>query len=162
MEKKNDLHIKFLDYSASKSDGFTLAELCKDLGLSDLEQSLILNEIQGADIVARSGKFRGPSTTLWDEILILSFESRFKHIQFKAFKEASKSGTSALRISIVTLIISIIASGLSIYLQMKPQEINPVEIKGGTLKTEVINFPASQNVKVENSFLRTFITNLPK
>lgn len=111
MNNKKDIHIRVLDYGLSKGSGFTFAELAEDLKLEDLEKSLIWNEIQGADIVARSGKYRIKDNTDWNnEIFILSFESRFKHLQYIALDEARKSGRSAIRLSVVSLIVSVLIS----------------------------------------------------
>ena len=111
MKKEKDIHIKVLDYGISKSSGFTFGELVRDLKLNELEKRLIWSEISGADVLARSGKYRPEQSTDYDkEITILSFESRFRHLQYTALEEARKDSRRAIFISVVTLIVTVAIS----------------------------------------------------
>ena len=106
--KKDDLHLRFLYYGAQNSNGFTLNEAKNDLSLSEPEFSAITNETRGADIIVHMNQYR-PDTSAHhnDMVVILSFESMFKLLEFEELEQARKSSTLALVVAIIAIVISI-------------------------------------------------------
>jgi len=117
----NDLHIKFLKYGDEHSDGFTINELAKDLGFSGMQTDFILTEIHGADIVAKTGQYRDDKRgDERERIMILSFESKFKLLDYIELQEARKSSRNAMVVAIISILISIF---VGLYQILIPQEV---------------------------------------
>lgn len=105
--KKPDLHINILEYCNNHLEGFTINELKKDLSLSELEVKFLTEEIGGSDLVARTNKYRSEDNNDFNnEILILSFEGKFKLLEYTELQEARKTAKEAFILAIISIFIS--------------------------------------------------------
>lgn len=138
---EHDLLLRFLRYGDSHSDGFTLLEAKESLGLSAREYRFIENEIEGADVVAKSGDRRpeGKSGKCY-EILTLSFASKFKYLEYIELVEARKQANRATWFAATALILAAVVGVLQLTL---PQNVIPkqttdiVESSSGLLTCDV-------------------------
>ena len=120
--KREDLHIKILKYgAANRDDGFTFNELKKDLKLTELQERFLYREIRGADIVTQTGTYRIPGNgDSGNEILILSFEARFKLLQHQALQEARFASIIAIFVAVIAILVAI---GVGFYQIYTPQQV---------------------------------------
>lgn len=117
-EKTEELHIKILEYGKKHIRGFTTKELISDLNLTLAEVQFWRNEIRGADVITQTGQFRTPETRQFDdEVLLLSFESRFKLLEFEELRQARNSSWWATRFAVIAIgiaVIGILLQGIQI------------------------------------------------
>ncbi len=119
--ENSDLYINILRYAYKKSEGFTLIELKKDLSLGDEHFAFLWNDLHYSKLFTKTNKYRIPNNQDWNnEVLLLSFEGRFKLVEYDQLEEAKESGKKATIIAIIAILISI---AVAFYQIVIPQEV---------------------------------------
>ncbi len=168
-EAKDPLFIRVLQWASDRgSVGFKMGELreatTKDEGEWVWVQRMMLGEIQGdPPLIFHLGAHHKEGEYTY----FLTGSGAAALMDYLELKEARQSSKQARWYAIIAIVISVIVGAIQI---SRTQDVNvvntpsvqPLEIKGGFIKTEVNNFPSSQNVKVNNDFLKTQIINWPK
>lgn len=117
--KKKDFYIKVLQYGEKhQSDGFTISEIQRDLGLNQRELDLVQAEIagsSGSSIFRRLGTQPQTNATLYT----LTFEDKFKLLEYVELKEARKASLNAIIIAIIAIAISIFVGFYQIFTPAK-------------------------------------------
>ncbi len=78
-------------------------------------------------------------------------------MDYLELNEARESAKEARCYAIIAIIISVVVGAIQIYKIQDVEIVRPVELKDAFIKTEVTNFPATQNVNINNDFLKTEI-----
>ncbi|MBT6994396.1 MAG: hypothetical protein HN952_05505 [Candidatus Cloacimonetes bacterium] len=139
MKKRSDFYVKILKYAESKGvNGFTFEELYKDLKLNENEKGFLNLHTMGQE----------PSIFWWaDEKrtkkVALTFEGKFKLLEFEELEQARKSSRNAMRVAIFAIIISIV-TGISSINYSKKQ----LDSSGTIDKTQ---FEEIKNLKFNSS-----------
>lgn len=130
--KEEDLYVKILQYGSTKPEGFTFNEIVRDLSFSELQRNWFHKEITGSDIVTPANVHRpAESIDNDDEIFMLSFESRFKLLEFHELQDAKHSSLIATSLSLIAIIITgvslLVNQNVEIVGQKTPIEVSTLE-----------------------------------
>ena len=116
---ESSLYIRFLKWASEKGT-FTETEFKNSF--SKLEYEVI--DFQNTRDIRLYITYKEKSEKTPETRLMLSFEAKMKYLDFLELKESRETSKEAKRFSIFAIILSIVAIGISIYLSMKPVDVN--------------------------------------
>lgn len=118
MEENRDLYIKILKYCDKRRDGFTLREIKRDLSLSNSQFGFLQRERVGADVFTDMGEHRDIGKGS-EQVLMLSFEGKFKLLEYIELQEARRASRIATWFATAALLISILVAAYQIFVPAK-------------------------------------------
>jgi len=105
LTKKDDIYIKVLEYGNEHKDGFTLEELIKDLGLNGKKERLVRESVLNrGNIFHEVGAMEGIAAKSY----MLSFEDKFKLLEYVELREARRNSIIATILAIIAIMISVL------------------------------------------------------
>ena len=122
--------IKFLEYAVCKKK-FNYREIVDEFKLSEEESKLLLVLVRNRELFAHDGVERETHEKLVKSKWYVSANDLFRLAQFKSYKETS-------RLTIITLVITILFSLTSIYLSIRQDYQNAEFLEDGLQKITLI------------------------
>lgn len=115
-----DICIRVLKYGDDHREGFTFEEMRRRLRLSDSQAEYVRNSIKYGEVfIIHKYTITENSRAVSKEKLLMTFEDKFRLMQYLELKAAMKSSRMALRVAIVSIIISILVGIFQIIVGLK-------------------------------------------
>jgi hypothetical protein len=150
IRKNKNIYIRILEYGNDHPDGFSLFQIRDDLGLSEDMFKLINVESYGeggSRVFLPAGKINKCKYGTEITKFILSFEGKFKLLEYKELEEARRSSLCATIFASLAIIISIAVGVIQINNIQEVYITNDKLKLDSPLKTEIINQPREQDVR---------------
>jgi len=110
---ENDIYIKVLKFALERGDeGLSYQEFKEEFGND--KEAIWISALKNQSLTHMDKE--GVTTGTYTSYYILSFEARFKLIEYQELQEARSSSKIATRIAISALFVSIVSTSFSIYL----------------------------------------------
>jgi len=116
---ENDIYIKVLKFALERGDeGLSYQEFKEEFGND--KEAIWISALKNQSLTHMDKE--EVTTGTYTSYYILSFEARFKLIEYLELQEARSSSKIATRIAISALVVSIVSTSFSIYLEILSSE----------------------------------------